>query len=178
MGFLWNPINEPIFKAAPKLLLTEFGLRGRLESSEGPLELEEVDDVTANRAGTLTIRQNNILLVFFGVAQSAIIKERPIFDFYLQKSILGTSPSFFFSNWFNIQQNKVKKWINLPMMRGFSRVVGADEKVLAKLTAARCNCLLRREGETYMIEPHWTAIKSIGMDTHQETSQCQGLNRD
>ena len=98
MGFLWNPLNEPVFKAAPKLLLTEFGLRDRLENSEGPLELEEVGDVTANRAGTLTIRQNNILLVSLGVADSTIIKERPIFDFYKQKSILGTSPSFFFSN--------------------------------------------------------------------------------
>ena len=74
--------NEPAFKAAPKLLPSEFGLRDRLESSEGPLELEEVGDVTANRAGTLTIRQNNILLVSLGVADSAIIKERPIFDFY------------------------------------------------------------------------------------------------
>ena len=81
MGFLWNPLNEPVFKAAPKLLLTEFGLCDRLESSEGPLEMEEVGDVTANRAGTLTIRQNNILLVSLGVANSAIIKERPILDF-------------------------------------------------------------------------------------------------
>ena len=63
MSFFWNPLNEPVFKAAPKLLLTEFGLRDRLESSEGPLELEEVGDVRANRAGTLTIRQNYILLV-------------------------------------------------------------------------------------------------------------------
>ena len=79
---LWGFFGILVFKAAPKLLPTEFGLHNRLESYEGPLELEEVGDVTANRAGTLTIRQNNILLVSLGVANSAIIKKKPIFDFY------------------------------------------------------------------------------------------------
>ena len=79
---LWGFFGILVFKAAPKLLPTQFGLRNRLESYEGPLELEEVGDVTANRAGTLTIRQNNILLVSLGVANSAIIKKKPIFDFY------------------------------------------------------------------------------------------------